>query len=151
MLAFILFSVSRLPPMARTKGGLHPKAGHVHSLGSRGVSERAIAAETGLSKSTVHRILADASTAAVAPRGHDLELVAEYMDVHEPARSLDELRQVHRYWCLMRQEGYDVPPVTLRLLVALKTYQYTLPFGSEEYGDIDEELKNVYRDKRAFG
>jgi transcriptional regulator with XRE-family HTH domain len=136
--------------VARTVSGRpHPKTGEVWRLHDLGYSQRRIAAEVGLSQSTVNRILS-------SPQPYSLDdadgVFAEYDEMHETAKaspSLEAFRLVHRAAIAAHENGYDVPWHSLRLIMLLAAAELEAT-SRKERASLRSEVTQVFADMKAW-
>jgi len=141
--------------MGRTPGGPHPKTGRVFYLSGLGYSQRRIASDTGLSQSTVQRILCGPQPAShstpSAPEDAD-EVFQQYDELYASAiadGSLTALSEVHTAALACHQNGYDVPFRSLPYVMALSVAEQEASTAGER-NSLNAEIMMVYQDMREW-
>ncbi len=142
--------------MGRTpSGGPHPKTGRVFYLSGLGYSQRRIASDTGLSQSTVQRILSGPQPASHnmpdAPDDAD-EVFQQYDELYASAMadgSLKALSEVHKAAVACHQNDYDVPFRSLPYLMALSAAEQGASTAGER-NSLRAEIMMVYQDMREW-
>ncbi len=141
--------------MGRPAVGQHPKASRVFYLSGLGYSQRRIAADSGLSQSTVQRILSGPAPAARdlrdAPEDAD-EVFRQYDELCAAAvadGSLAALKGVHQAALACHRYGYAVPFRSLPYLMALSAAEQEASTAGERHS-LNAETMMVYQDMRAW-
>lgn len=141
--------------MARTAGGPHPKTARVFYLSDLGYSQRQVASETGLSQSTIQRILSGPSPVSHntpnAPVDAD-DVFQQYDELYASAMadgSLEALKEVHTAAVACHKNGYDVPFRSLPYLMALAAAEQEASTAGER-NSLRAETMMVYQDMREW-
>lgn len=147
--------------MARTAGGPHRQTGKVFALSDKGLGQKQIAAETGLSQPTVSRILKGPRpvirAAADAPedfRAVQVEFAALF-DAAKQSNDVDGFRHVHRVARMCFENGYRVVYGCLPYIVALYSEMARedtdTAAGRQRWAGWSKEVGSVYDFMKFYG